>query len=165
MAVGPWAAKREFPVQHEAQGAKRRRPTRKAVDPLWQELAEPTIEYRQDFPEGDFVETRNGVRQPEGSLRFVAGADIYTDGSAKYPGASLAAASCSAVQVGPDGVERAVQVALPKDWPRSAVAAEMFAIGVALMILARGRPDGSPHEPHFSYSKQEAVTINSAAFL
>ncbi len=31
----------------------------------------------------------------------VVGAGVYTDGSAKYPGASFAVASCSVVQVGP----------------------------------------------------------------
>ncbi len=54
-------------------------------------------------------------------------------------------ASCSVVEFGPDEVERAVQVALPRDWPRSAVAAEMFSIAVALAIIARGQPDEFPH--------------------
>ncbi len=35
------------PVQQEAPGANRRRLTHKTVDPLWQELAEPTIDYWQ----------------------------------------------------------------------------------------------------------------------
>ena len=40
-----------------------------------------------------------------------------------------------------------MQVALPADWPQSAVAAEMYAVLVAGYILARGDADGCPHAP------------------
>ena len=42
---------------------------------------------------------------------------------------------------------RAVQVALPGWWPRSAAAAEMHAVRVALEILARGTSSGLRHVP------------------
>ena len=34
---------------------------------------------------------------------------------------------------------------MPSEWPRSAVAAEMYAIGVALLVLNRGGEGGVPH--------------------
>ncbi len=138
MADGHRALKGRVPGPAGDLEAKRRRIGRKTVGPLWPGLEEARVEFREGFPEGAFVETRSGLRPPEGSLRFVAGADIYTGGSAKFLGAKFALAGCSVVQFGPDGAERAVQVPLPREWPRSAVAAEMFAIAVALVILVRG---------------------------
>ena len=82
---------------------------------------------------------------PVGTVRFAKGARIFTDGSAKFSGQTFAVASCAVVQIDERGIERAVQVALPRCWPQSAVAAEMYAVMVALDILDRGTDDGERH--------------------
>ncbi len=93
------------------------------------------------------IETRNGFPVPAGTIRFSKSARLYTDGSAKFVGTEFATASCSVVEKAPGQVELAVQVALPADWPQSAVAAEMYAVLVAGLVLSRGDPTGAKHEP------------------
>jgi hypothetical protein len=105
------------------------------------------VSFKERFPPGVLVETRNGLPVPEGTVRFSRNARLYSDGSAKHAGTSFATASCSVVERAPGQPERAVQVALLADWPRSAVAAEMYAILVSGYILATGDEDGCPHVP------------------
>jgi hypothetical protein len=111
----------------------------------WQLLAPPVVEYKETYQPGVMVETRQGFPVPAGTVRFSKGARLYTDGSADHPGTAFATASCSVVEKAAGKPELAVQVALPPDWPQSAVAAEMYAIMVALHILSRGDEFGEPH--------------------
>ena len=103
------------------------------------------MQYKGQYPPGVLVETRQGFPVPAGTIRFSRSARLYTDGSADHPGTGFATASCSVVEKAVGKPELAVQVALPPDWPQSAVAAEMYAILVVLHILARGDEFGEPH--------------------
>jgi hypothetical protein len=126
---------------------KRRRLRGKQHDPEVGVLSVPRRVYSETFGPGEFWETRNGFPVPFGTVRFTRGARLFTDGSAVWPGHSFAAAACAVVEKRSDGFEQAVQVSLPPEWPASAVAAEMYAVMVALAVLGRGSPDGCPHEP------------------
>ncbi len=79
----------------------------------------------------------NGFEKEPGTVQLRAGHKVYVDGSAKYVGTSLAAASGSVVQV-VEGIEYAVGMAVPKGFPQSAVAGEMLAVNLVLILLQRG---------------------------
>ena len=95
----------------------------------------PVVKFKERFPPGILVETHNGFPVPEGTIRFSCNATPFVT------------ASCSVEEKAPGQTERAVQVALPADWPQSAVAAEMYAVLVAGYVLARCDEDGRPHIP------------------
>jgi len=67
-----------------------------------------------------------------GTFRFDSKATIYTDGSARdvqWP--AIACAAGAAYQVDANGSQRVAWASLPMDFPRSAVAAEYFAVSLA----------------------------------
>ena len=96
----------------------------------------PVARSKLAYPVGVLIETVNGVRRPEGSVRLLAGLPVYIDGSAEAPGTAFASASAAVVQFGLDGKEvRAFQIALELNGPCSAVAGEMRAFAILLDIL------------------------------
>ncbi len=79
--------------------------------------------------------------QDIGSLKLVAGVPVFTDGSAINVGTPWARAAAAVVQVVPGEGERAWSMAVPLDFPQSAVCAEHYAIGIVLEVAGRGLED------------------------
>ena len=119
------------------EGSRRTR-CRVKTRPEWVPAPQPTVTDRAAFPAGEVVETINGVIQPPGTVRFFASRPVYIDGSAADPGTFFATASAALRQVAPDGAVLGMQVALEASGPRSAVAGEMLAYSMFIMVLKRG---------------------------
>ena len=138
-------------IPHELHGCVLEGPEKQAAARAdWQEalagsgIAEPKVEENP----GRYVirEYRNGFVAAAGSIRFVAGLDTYTDGSAKYVGTRFANCSGAVVQPQPDGGFLALAVAANPDNLQSAVSGEMIGMELLALVLARGTPEGLPHD-------------------
>ena len=66
-------------------------------------ILRPECQDRRAFPHGQIIEMINGVVVASGTVRFQAGAPIYTDGSAELAGTVNGVASAAAVQIDRDG--------------------------------------------------------------
>ena len=89
----------------------------------------------------------NGLRFAEGTIRFEKGRPASSDGSAKFAGTRFAVCSGAAVQIGSDGVHRAICYAAPRSCPQSACFCEMIGVDALAMVLSRGTlEDQRPHE-------------------
>ena len=108
------------------------------------ELPEPRVE----AGEHRYVITEyvNGFAVQAGTIRFEAGLPTYTDGSAKFVGFRFANSSGAVVQLKPGGGFVAAAVAVLRDGLQSAIAGETTGVELLALILARGTPDGQPHE-------------------
>ena len=102
LAVGR-PTRRNAPENSEDKTSTWRRCRRK-TRPIKVPLLPPLASARLAFPAGVIVETVNGCRQPEGTVRLFPGRPVYLDGSAADPGTKYATASCALVQYGPDGL-------------------------------------------------------------
>ena len=86
-------------------------------------------------------------RGESGSLRFAAMSKTHTDGSADFAGFRFATSPGSVVQRLLDGTFKAACVAVARHRCQVAVAGEMLGLELLGGILARGTPEGLPHEP------------------
>ena len=86
-------------------------------------------------------------RGESGSLRFAAMSKTHTDGSADFAGFGFATSPGSVVQRLLDGTFKAACVAVARHRCQVAVAGEMLGLELLGGILARGTPEGLPHEP------------------
>ena len=91
-------------------------------------------------------EFENGVRVAQGTVRVERGGGLSSDGSAKYAGTRFAVCSGSVVQIGRDGIHRAVCYAAPPSCLQSAIFGEMIGVDATALVLSRGAlEDGQPH--------------------
>ena len=101
----------------------------------------------------------NGFRVAAGTVRFEEGQPVSSDGSAKFAGYRFAVCSGSVVQVGSDGVHRAVCFAATPDCLQSAVVGEMLGVDALAMVLGRGTL--ANQEPHAHGSLEVGIDCSA----